>query len=36
MILFTEPAGNTVLEVAIGMLSMGVYVMRATIAKVLR
>ena len=36
MILFTEPAGNTVLEVAIGMLSTGVYVMRATIAKVLR
>ncbi|HEY0203403.1 MAG TPA: type II secretion system F family protein [Acetobacteraceae bacterium] len=36
MILFTEPAGNTVLEVAIGMLSTGVFVMRTTITKVLR
>ena len=35
MLLFTEPAGNTVLEVAIGMLSTGIYVMRTTIAKVL-
>ena len=36
MILITEPAGNTVLEVAIGMLSLGIYVMRTTISKVLR
>ncbi len=36
MILLTEPAGNTVLEVAIGMLSTGVFVMRTTITKVLK
>ena len=36
MTLFTEPAGNTVLEIAVGMLSTGIYVMRTTITKVLR
>ncbi len=36
MILFTEPSGNTVLEIAIGMLSTGVFVMRTTITKVLK
>lgn len=36
MILFTEPAGNTVLEVAIGMLSTGIFVMRTLISKVLQ
>ncbi len=36
MTLFTEPSGNTVLEVAIGMLSTGVFIMRTTITKVLK
>ena len=35
-VLFTDPTGNKVLEAAIGMLSTGIYVMRATIKKVLR
>ncbi|MGI4945668.1 MAG: type II secretion system F family protein [Janthinobacterium lividum] len=36
MTLFTDPSGNTVLEIAIGMLSTGVFIMRTTITKVLK
>ena len=36
MILIDEPAGNTVLEAAVGMLSLGIFTMRTLISKVLR
>jgi len=35
-VLFTDPTGNTILGVAIGMLATGIFVMRTTITKALR